>query len=137
MLASQLLLHLPAQQQGGRLQLQVTLVLGLWPNHTRGLGREAPCLAAWQSGQRKGGRSMGFRGSSSASPRSPFLLPAWFSGRLGGMVSHPHSASPGQPSPTSPPLSKWVILQLLAPPPRGSCSVKGQKGVKDLGSNSG
>lgn len=125
MLPSQPLLHLPAQQQGGRLRLQATLVLGLWPNHTRGLGREAPCPATWQSGQegaRRGGHSMGFRLPSFLEPIPP---PAWFSGRLGGMRSAPTTSrpiptlpSPGQASPASPPLSKWVTLQLLAPPPR-------------------
>lgn len=58
-LPSQARLHLPAQQQGGRLRLQATLVLGLWPNHTGGLGREAPCPATWQSGQEGGKEGAG------------------------------------------------------------------------------
>ena len=87
--------------QRERLWLQVTPVPGLWPSRAGGLGREALCLAEPAGGwQRRGGHSMGFRGGSAPSPQNPFLVPAGFSGRLGGMVSHPqaylHPASPAQ-----------------------------------------
>lgn len=76
--------------QGERLWLQATPVPGLWPSRAGGLGREALCLAEWARGcQGRGGHSIGFRGGGAPSPQNPFLVPAGFSGRLGGMVSHP------------------------------------------------
>lgn len=74
---SQLLLHLPAQQQGGR--LQATLVLGLQPNHTKGLGREAPCSGTWQSGLGGGREEVVVYGTGvddSGYPGSFLLIPA-------------------------------------------------------------
>lgn len=88
-LPSQLLLHLPAQQQGGRLRLQATLVLGLWPNHTRGLSREAPCLATWQSGQEGGEEGAGTAWGSGEAAQSPFVpraLSCSLPGSLAGLV---------------------------------------------------
>lgn len=122
MLPSQLLLHLPAQQQGGR--LQATLVLGLQPNHTKGLGREAPCSGTWQSGLGGGREEMAFYrtgGDGSGYLHSFFLIPVWL--LLGWYIP---AAQPGLPNLTSPALSKWVIIQHLLP-------TKGQRGVKDLG----
>lgn len=80
MLPSQLLLHLPAQQQGGR--LQATLVLGLQPNHTKGLGREAPCSGTWQSGLQGGREEMalyGTGGDGSSHPQDTLQIPGSFS----------------------------------------------------------
>lgn len=78
------------------------------PHRRAGQGSALPGNPAeWAGGWQGGGRhSLVLRGGSSGPPhsRSPFLLSAWVSGRLGGLVSHPqtppHSAqaSPGQPN---------------------------------------
>lgn len=107
-----LLLHLPAQWQGGSLQLQATLVLGLLLNHTRGLDGEAPCPATWLSGKEAGKEGVDTAWGLGEVAQTPFeLIPApslvfWQAWRDGEPLpphqGHPHFA---KPRPAQPKLS--------------------------------
>lgn len=79
---------------------------------------------------------MGFRGLRPPSFLEPIPLPAWFFGRVGGMVSPPTTTRPIHTRPAQP-LFHYLngsSSSSLPHLPDGSCSVKGQRGVKDFGS---
>lgn len=115
------------------------------PHKRAGQGSALPSnLAEWAGEWQGGVGTVCGLGEAAQTPlipgahSSPWLVlwQAWWDGEPPHCRPIPTLPSPGQPSSTSSPLSKWVILHLLPHLPDGSCFVKGQRRAKDLGSNS-